>query len=269
MSLIKRIAPVALVALALTVATGCGSSPDPAKTANVGMPQGTGFQLRELKDGNAKRRYSVFIPKNYDKNKKYPAILFLHGMGEGGSDGVKCTTVGLGPAIAKRASTFPFIVVFPQSGGGWTGEGNARIAISALDDAMKHYSIDPDRVILSGMSTGGLGTWEIGAKYKNRFAALVPMAGYGNEKVAPQLVGMPIWCLHNAGDPFVGVGGSRKMNQIIKSKGGNIRYTEYPTGGHNCWDAAYNGGELFAWMQQQRRAGSAAPTNVANTAGGN
>jgi predicted peptidase len=79
------------------------------------------------------------------------------------------------------------------------------------------------------------------------------MAGASATKEVPKLTHIPIWALHNSGDFIVGVGNTRDMYKRIKEAGGNIQYKEYSSIGHNCWDAAYDQGELFAWMQKQRR----------------
>ena len=247
----NRLSAIGLSLIGLILMVGCAG--DPSRQLKGKMPAGTGFKVHEVNG----RRYSVFIPKDYSPGKKMPTVVFLHGIGEGGSNGTSCTTVGLGPAIAKRADTFPFLVVFPQVSGTWKGEDKGRIAMAALADAQNRYAIDPDRIILTGLSTGGYGTWAIGAKYRDQFAALVPMCGYADYEDVNKLTGIPIWCFHNSGDPFVPAGGSKEMVKRIKAKGGNAQYTQYSAFGHNCWDQAYNEGKLFNWMLQQRRTATA------------
>src|SRR3954464_13941660 len=87
-----------------------------ACAAGCARPPGTGVQTRVFHgpDGHA-AKYSLFVPHGYDPNVPTPVILFLHGAGEAGTDGVKPTTVSLGPAVRKREATFPFLVVFPQA----------------------------------------------------------------------------------------------------------------------------------------------------------
>jgi predicted peptidase len=237
----------------LSIGAACGCAGDPARRTNRMMPEGTGFQLREVKNSTGTHKYSIFIPADHKPTQRYPAIVFLHGIGEGGSDGKKCTSVGLGPAVADRAATFPFIVIFPQVKGNWKGREKAQLVIDVLDDAKKKYSIDSSRVSLTGLSTGGEGTWLIGARYPDRFAALVPMCAYSAYGVVDQLTSIPIWCFHNGGDPFVSAGGSREMCKRIERAGGDVRYTQYGAFGHNCWDRAYQEGELFSWLLGQRR----------------
>ena len=187
---------------------------------------------------------------------KYPTIVFLHGVGEQGGDGIQCRTVGLGPEIARRNGTFPFIVVFPQTGGDWTSDESDKRMTDALFDAEKNYSIDKDRIILTGMSSGGLGTWSLGARHPDIFSCLVPMAGWADDNDVPKLTHYPIWCLHNDGDFIVSSGNTKDMISRLESAGGHPKATIYPESGHDCWDSAYSEGELFQWMMAQRRAGS-------------
>ncbi|MEZ6084966.1 MAG: hypothetical protein R3E58_13780 [Phycisphaerae bacterium] len=102
--------------------------------------------------------YAVHLPKNYSADKRWPALLFLHGLGERGSDGVKHTTVGLGKAIRENPDRFPCVVIMPQCPDDrrWTGAMEP-VVMSILDAAMNEYSIDPDRVVLTGLSMGDSG----------------------------------------------------------------------------------------------------------------
>src|SRR5437870_3777737 len=92
---------LALAGFLVSFVVGCGS--DPSDNVNATAPKGTGFQQKSISFNGDTRHYAVFVPFNYTAAKKYPTIIFLHGIGETGNDGHKCLTVGLGPSIAKRA----------------------------------------------------------------------------------------------------------------------------------------------------------------------
>ena len=238
--------------------TGCnGSMGNVVEVANKGAPPGTGFISRTLVTADHSRKYTVFVPHNYNPAQRYPAIVFLHGIGEAGSDADANLHVGIGPLVARRAADFPFIVVFPQSTGDWSPDSqNAADAIATLEQCKRDYAIDADRVFLTGLSTGGYGTWAIGAKYRTEFAALVPMCAYAaKDDQIPELAKIPVWCFHNTLDPFVMAAGDHSTCDAINKAGGNAKYTEYLGlgQGHDCWDRAYNEGELFTWMLAQRR----------------
>jgi predicted peptidase len=234
---------------------GCANA-DPAKSLK-NVPEGKGFVLRESNGAAGKHKYTVFVPRDYTPSQKYPTIVFLHGIGESGSDGKKCTTVGLGPAIAKRNGNFPFIVVFPQTGWDWTSSASDKIMLDALNDVKKNYSVDESRISLTGMSSGGKGVWSLGARHTDLFAALIPMAGYADTDAVPKLKNMPIWALHNSGDFIVPVGGTRDMVKRLRAEGNNVHYDEFKASGHNCWDAAYDKGEMLKWLEAQRLRGMA------------
>jgi predicted peptidase len=234
---------------------GCGGLS--MEQANAGAKPNTGFMVKQVRVGNEDLNFGLFIPHAYNSSARWPVIVFLHGALEGGNDGKSCMDVGLGPAVAKRAHDFPFIVIFPQTSDHWKGETGAQIVLACLDKVQHDYSTDVERVILSGLSDGGYGTWMVGARYPNRFSALVPMAGYSDYPDVARLTMLPVWCFHNSVDPFVSSGDSREMCKRIKDAGGNLKYTEYGTFGHDCWDQAYDQGELFTWMLAQHRGGDA------------
>jgi predicted peptidase len=218
-----------------------------------GFPGGTGFLPGHvIVDGEARPLW-VFIPRNYHPGKKYPAILFLHGLWEKGSGGTNVLSAGLGPVIAEDPDHWPFITVFPQSPGNWKGPERERLALEALDYAQKRWSIDDDRVILAGLSYGGLGVWEIGARHSDRFAALVPVSGHSAPEVVGRLLLTPIWAFASRNDPWVKADNSMLMCQAIDDRGGKARLTEFDSGAHDCWGLAVTQSDLVTWMLRQRR----------------
>lgn len=84
-------------------------------TMTVEAQQETGFLNRTVTTGGNPLRYQVYIPFDYTPAKRWPVILFLHGAGERGTDGIRQTEVGLGTAIRRNAGWFPAIVVLPQA----------------------------------------------------------------------------------------------------------------------------------------------------------
>jgi predicted peptidase len=220
-----------------------------------------GFLNRVFKDSEGKEyKYVVFVPHDYKgddaADKRWPLILFLHGAGERGDDGELQAKVGLAPAIRKREKDFPFIAVFPQcdKNSWWRADApDGERAMAILAEIEKEYKTDRDRVYLTGLSMGGMGTWSLSMKYPDRFAALVPICGRGDNAQAEKIAKLPIWCFHGDADKAVAVDGSRSMIAAIKEAGGNPKYTEYPGVGHNSWDAAYGTDELYTWLLQQKR----------------
>lgn len=252
--LMKHALALSLLVFGLGTAGGCNGARDDALKAVGGGPRG--FMIKDLVRGNRDRKYGVFVPLAYDASQAYPVIIFLHGMGEGGNNAHANMRVGLAPFVHDRRDTFPFICIFPQSSsGGWDENSEAATdVIAELDAVSREYHVDADRVSLTGLSTGGYGTWAIGAKYKERFAALVPMGtSSGDGKDAQKLVDMPIWAFHNSGDMFAGVWNDTSMVNKINSLGGHAMINTYGALGHDVWETVYAKGELFEWLLAQRR----------------
>ena len=209
-----------------------------------------GFLNKVFKGDGGEAKYIVFVPRAYTGEKEFPVILFLHGAGETGSDGVKQAAVGLGKAIRDKKEDFPFIVVFPQSQKRtWrAGSDDADRALAILEQVHKDYKTDRKRVYLTGLSMGGFGTWSLAAAHPDRWAAIAPICGGGDTKTAAKIKDLPIWNFHGDADKAVNVKLSRAMIDAIKKAGGNPRYDEYPGVGHNSWDRAYGTAELYTWF---------------------
>jgi poly(3-hydroxybutyrate) depolymerase len=228
----------------------------PAAQPQAAQRPTTGFLLRTFKDDAGDHKYTVFVPRNYTPTKKWPVILFLHGAGERGNDGMLPTTVGIGPIVQQREATFPFVVVFPQSEDmrgrllkGWSADtADGARALKILQQVEKDYSIDSKREILTGWSMGGYGVWEWAAKAPERWLSVVPISGGGDRAWGENLKNVPIWAWHGAKDRSVRVERSRDMIEAIRAAGGNPRYTEVADGDHDVWMQAYDDDSLYSWM---------------------
>ena len=215
-----------------------------------------GFLERTYRDADGKEsKYTLFVPYDYQGDKPYPLIVFLHGSGEGGTDGKRSAQVGLGPAVRKQEKTFPFLVVFPQSRSHeWKADSeDAKRAMGILDDVQKAYRVDPKRVSLTGLSSGGDGTWALAVKYPDRWAAIVPVSGDGDPASAAKIKDIPCWCFQGAKDGRRDVENAHAMMDALKDAGADPRYTEYPDLGHSIWGKVYGTPELYDWLLKQHR----------------
>jgi predicted peptidase len=236
--------------------------------------QQTGFLDRTLSLHGTNYRYQVYLPDNWTPNQKWPILLFLHGYGERGSDGLLQTDVGLPHAIRLNRSHFSAVVVIPQCpmDHWWTQLAMEEMALATLAAATKDFKGDPKHTYLTGLSMGGFGTWDIASRYPGKFAAIVPVCGGATlntdilkqfpdlakdalpdepasyATVAKKIGKTPVWIFHGAADDTVTVEYSRKMNEALKAAGGDVKYTEYPGVGHNSWDKAYTEPDLMPWL---------------------
>lgn len=230
-----------------------------APAENDTMPE-TGFVDRVFEDADGEHGYVVYVPKDYSAERKWPTIVFLHGSGERGTDNRKQISVGLGPEIRKRPD-FPFLVVFPQCEDrrafavhAWAPhKPDGQRALAILEDVIRDFSVDEDRLLLTGVSMGGFGTFRWLSEMPNRWAGAAPICGGGDPKWAATLKSTPIWAFHGSADPIVPARLSRLMIESIRDSGGDARLTEYPGVRHDSWIQAYAEDELYRWMGERNR----------------
>lgn len=227
--------------------------PSPSAEADSTKP---GFHVRTVETPGGTRKYTVYVPEGYDGKTAMPVVLFLHGAGERGEDGLVPAQVGLGPAILAHPERFPCLVVFPQARETWAaGSADSQAAVSALEDVLKTYKTDPGRLVLTGLSMGGRGTWELAAASPRKFAAIAPICGPGRLETVEALKGLPVWAFNGDEDRPTTVYGLRDMVAALKKQGNEARLTEYRGVGHNSWDRAYSDPELAAWLLKARPRG--------------
>jgi len=216
----------------------------------------TGFVERTHRDpDNRECQYYLFVPHDYRGDKPYPLIVFLHGSGETGTDGKRATQVGIGPAVRRQEKTFPFLVLFPQGRRpSWDADSEAgQRALAILNEVKKAYRVDPKRIYLTGLSSGGDGTWSLAMKHPEIWAAIVPICGVGDPKQASKIKDVPCWCFEGARDNPRDLATTRALIRALKEMGAKVRYTEYPDLNHYCWDPTYAKPELYEWLLKQRR----------------
>jgi poly(3-hydroxybutyrate) depolymerase len=224
--------------------------------SSVAAAEEKGFVNRVYRDESGDHKYVVFVPRNYTPRKQWPVILYLHGARERGTDGIRQTTVGLGPVVKLRAKQFPFLVVFPQCedvGGraltGWLADSpDGKRALRILDEMENEYSVDSKRRILTGWSMGGYGTWSIATDYPDHWAAVVPVAGGGDVQTAHALKNVPVWAFHGEDDRAILPKQSQEMVKAIRAAGGRPRLTEIPEVDHDVWKNVYDSQQLIDWM---------------------
>ena len=234
--------------------------------------QETGFLNRTMTIGSRTVRYQVYVPADFTPDKEWPVILFLHGAGDRGADGISQTQVGLGAAIRQHPSRFPAIVVLPQAPADSVWRGSVLdVALAALERSVKEFRGDRMRLYLTGLSMGGYGSWTLALTRPALFAAIVAVCGgvpppshfilkdldLGNADryaaLARRLAGTPVWLFHGAEDSVVSSVESRRIHAAFHKAGSRANYTEYPGVGHNSWDPAFSDPLLWQWLFEQRR----------------
>ena len=198
-------------------------------------------------------KYLLYLPEAYSHSGDgWPMMLFLHGAGERGDDLEKVKVHGP-PKIVEGKNDFPFIVVSPQCplDSWWPKE--VEMLINLVDEIVRLYNVDEERIYLTGLSMGGYGTWSLASEYPDRFAAIAPICGGGEPFFGYKLKDMPVWAFHGAKDPVVPLSKSEKMVKAIKAAGGDAKLTVYPDAGHDSWTETYENQELYDWFLKHKR----------------
>lgn len=262
-----------LARLALLLMLAAGFPVGSARAA--ADPAAVPFLSRAVTTGAGTFGYQVFVPTHWNGRRPVAVILFLHGSGERGGDNRAQTKNGIRLLIAQDPDGFPAVVVCPQcrDSARWTDPDMEAMALAALDQAVKEFHGDPDRVYLTGLSLGGYGTWDLAQKYPQRWAAIAPCCGgvvyrrppgTGQQPSAPtpadpyfpvaqKAASLPAWVFHGGADPAVPVSESRQMVALLFSLKAEVKYTEYPGVGHSSWDYAYKEPGLLPWFLSHHR----------------
>ncbi|MEB2363951.1 MAG: dienelactone hydrolase family protein [Bryobacteraceae bacterium] len=210
--------------------------------------------------------YALYLPKGFDAAKKYPLVISLHGawsnhrlnlrrvFGKGNR---------AGESDPEATRYFPvlrdvdFLVASPYSRGTMGYQGIPEQDVyDVLADVKRRFSIDEDRIYLTGLSMGGGGTFWLALTRPDIWAAIAPVCAAvpeGSLDLAPNLLNIPVHLFHGDADPAVPVEQSRKWNHELLRIGANVQYTEYPGVRHNSWDLAYKDGAIFDWFSKFRR----------------
>ena len=214
--------------------------------------------------------YRLLKPKVYDAEQAYPLVVFLHGMGERGSDNVSQLVNGVSEFFASDAAMvrFPAVVIAPQCPDGedmneaswsnWRDETRGitkptRLALEIVEAMREQFTIDSDRMYIGGLSMGGFGTWDVIQEYPDLFAAAFPICGGGDPEKAERIASLPLWVFHGAKDETVPPQLSRDMVRAIQEEGGHPGYSEYPDVGHDSWTNAFEEPRLLPWLFSQKR----------------
>jgi predicted peptidase len=244
-----------------------------AQGANLSAQDLSIYEKRTYKNkAGEELPYRILFPKDYDKNKKYPLVLFLHGAGERGNDNETQLTHGAKLFLTdENRQKYPAIVIFPQcpKESFWSSAvidrsttpitftfDYSRPMLSPLATVMEVVNqvassegVDKARMYITGLSMGGMGTFELLYHNPNVFAAAMPICGGGDAKAYDKRIKkISFWVFHGDKDAVVDPKYSREMVAKLKALKADVTYTEYPGVNHNSWDNAFAEPTFMSWM---------------------
>jgi len=194
---------------------------------------------------------ALFVPQTYQPSKGYGLVVCLHGAGFSGEAYLERWQARLGEDYVLACPTYP--------AGAWFTRRAEDLVMATIHSVQRRYHVDPDRIFLTGMSNGGIGTWLIGMHQAPTFAGIAPMAGGLDDVLLPFLANLqstPVYMIHGAKDQVMPVELSRTISRELANLGYSHIYREHQrehpiAGGH--YFPREELPALVAWFNAQRR----------------
>lgn len=220
--------------------------------------------------------YQMSVPAKSLFKKSRPLLIFLHGAGERGSDNSAQLTHGR-ELMLNSPELQDVIVLAPQcpAESYWvdivrpttpeecmwrTFPENAEMTYplaavkEMVDSLVASGSVDTRRIYCTGLSMGGMGTLDLLVRFPDLFAAVQPICGAVNiHRLGGYEGTAAVRLFHGDCDETVPVHFSREAYEVLKDKGMNVEYIEYPGVYHNSWDNAFAEPDFLSWMTEKSR----------------
>ena len=202
--------------------------------------------------------FRLHFPKSYNPSasdgKKYPILVFFHGLGEAGNiydDEYQLYHGGDVFQAAVDNGTFDGFVLCMQSQGFW-GVGQYQYISEILDYMVTNNKLDPFSIYANGLSAGGQGTWEMMFNHPNYIAADIPMSQVDISYQSPDTINKvkftPVWNVQGGLDGAPAPSTAEQVRAAMLAGGANYTYTEFSTQGHDTWDSTWLLPDFWPYM---------------------
>ncbi len=209
----------------------------------------------------------IYWPENFDRAKKYPVALFLHGKGEWADNPPKKTddialpvyNNGNHANLLKRVDDEknPFIVVAPHlilSLNGWVPGWTDKYLEPVYDYILDTPTTNLDHIKVVGLSLGGGGVYIASTgKFSQYVSAAIPICGtpqYDCDFSKIKQHSIPVWAFHAKNDTVVS--NTHTINQINKINSykptPEAKMTLLDSGGHYIWGDVFGRDEVYEWL---------------------
>lgn len=239
------------------------------------------------------RPYGLYVPRSYDPRQRWPLLVLLRGgtsdhmsvlrqiLGWPNGEGETKALISRRPVAADRLPDWGWLIATPSGYGNtmFAGPGEEEV-LEVTRDVAARYSVDPDRIVLAGISRGGWAAVDIGTRYAGRFAAVVDICGFADPVIRKQrdererplrpfertLLAMrrptelaerthatPFYFVVGGRDPGTLPTGLRMLARRLDAVGGGHRWLEWPRAYHSVWVPAFRDGHLLRRLEGVRR----------------
>lgn len=208
--------------------------------------------------------YTCKLPANWDPEKAYPLVVNLHGRGPEH----QLFFVHIHFSIPRNLQNYgepsgptDHIYIFPWARGnaGYDNPSAESDVLQCIRDVKSRFKVDESRQYLQGHSMGGFGSWYLGGKYSDMWAAILIQAGGYRSGYAPyaeNLAKLPVRLWHGANDPSVPVTYAYRMQGALEAFGGHPDLVIVPEWGHQVPDPESCRKNL-EWLFQYKKADAA------------
>lgn len=206
-------------------------------------------------------QFRLKFPKTYNPaaadGKKYPMVVFFHGLGEGAStiydNEYQLYHGGQQFKDTVESGVFDGYLLYPQSGGFWGQTEFAKVK-DIIDYMVVNNKLDAFQVVTDGLSAGGSGTWEMFFNYPTYVAGALPISAIGAAYADPTFVNKakftPFWNFHGALDGSPSNYTAFMVRDSMLGRGANYKDTSYPTLGHGCWYEAWADPDFWPFIKR-------------------
>jgi hypothetical protein len=198
--------------------------------------------------------YLLYLPKSYYTNQrqKLSLVVFLHGRGERGNDLNLLKRQALPKMISEDNTEFPFILLIPQLPES-EEEWYTKDLITLIEEIESEYPIEENSIHLTGISLGGNGTWKLATEFPDKFAAIVPISGWGDTSKICQLRDANIWAFHGLKDTLIPPERTTEIVDRLELCNSKVKLTLYPNAKHDAWTETYKNEEFMKWFLNQKK----------------
>lgn len=189
-------------------------------------------RILTLADGT-ELRYGLHVPEEAD-DRPLPLVVGLHyGWGRGPGPppyyGRDYMNVLARPGLADLEA----IIVAPDCPGrGWADPRSDAAVMELIEAVQREFAIDADRIVVTGYSMGGMGTWSFVARHPNLVSAAIPMAGRPTAEILADWGRTPVFAVHGVEDEVVPIGPTRDAVAELQLRGVEARLVEVPAFAH-------------------------------------
>ena len=197
--------------------------------------------------------YFLYLPEGAKKG--MPIVIFLHGKGEDCKiEQVKklAPVTSVVNGLVQGSEQFIFLTPAAPTGKLWLESGKTTWdSLNALIDTISNeYSIDINRLYLTGFSAGGCAVWKLVENFPTKYRAAVPVSCSGDIRTASNFKHTPIYAIAGANETGY-VDGMQKSVKKINDAGGNAKFKTIPNAGHVQTQSSYSTKELYKWLLSQ------------------